>query len=211
MSVCGTEKHAAIKCCGHVLRPLILWSIGLAMVGCASGPVVHQSGAVSIVDSEAAVLMNLEAWRMDGRIGVQAKDEAWQAHISWTHEPRQDRLLIQGPLNQGMVSIVLRKGLIYINEGHGEAELSHEPEQTLRKRLGFSVPLYSLRYWLLGMPDPDADSTPTASGFDQSGWSLSIDDLRAVQRYRLPGKLKIQGGDVKLKLVVDDWTIGVQP
>lgn len=183
--------------------------------GCASWPTANRESTL-VTERERASLMNLDIWRMEGRIGVQAKNDAWQAHISWVHESSQDRLLIQGPLNQGLISIALRKGLIYINQGHGEGALSREPEKTLQERLGFSVPLYSLRYWLLGVPDPGeahrvSSDKAVVSGFVQAGWLLDVADYKAVDGYRLPGKLKIQGNDVKLKLVIDSWNIGGQP
>lgn len=193
---------------------ILPWLLGVVVsTGCTTQP---HHGLESVTASESKALISLDFWRMEGRIGVQSKTEAWHAHISWEHESLQDRLLIQGPLNQGLVSIVLRKGLIYINDGHGEGVLSREPELALRKRLGFSVPLYSLRYWVMGLPDPAAEHTvlsdPSADyGFGQSGWLLGMDDYKAIGGYKLPGRLKIQGSEVKLKLVIDNWNLEGHP
>lgn len=161
-------------------------------------------------------LANLQDWQLEGRLGVQRPAEAWQARIVWHHEISQDRLLILGPLNQGMLSIVLREGMIYLNEGQGEKISSHEPEKVLQERLGFPVPIYSLRYWILGLPDPAlahaaASNLGGVSVFEQAGWTVESSDHGVSDGYRVPGKLKIQGREVKLKLVIDQWKTRIHP
>jgi outer membrane lipoprotein LolB len=158
-------------------------------------------------------LYSLKAWRLEGRIGVRTSDDAWQANLFWDHDAAQDKLRVSGPLSQGMVSIVVQEDLIYINEGNGVTELSHAPEAKLRERLGFAVPLSSLRYWMLGVPDPDLAYTPmpggegAAHGFQQAGWAIRVDRLTDVGSRRLPQKVRAEGSGVKLKIITDRWEI----
>ncbi|SMF94075.1 outer membrane lipoprotein LolB [Methylomagnum ishizawai] len=165
------------------------------------------------VEADRAALYALKAWRMDGRIGIQTAHDAWQANLFWEHEPAQDRLRISGPLSQGMISIVLQKDLIYINEGNGVTQLSRDPDAALRERLGFAVPLSSLRSWILGIPDPGLESTPlpaeagAVGGFRQSGWTIHLDQYMEANGHPLPRKFRIQGSGVKLKIVADTWEI----
>lgn len=166
------------------------------------------------VSGEATqALYALKVWRLEGRIGVQTAEDAWQANLFWDHEANQDRLRVSGPLSQGMVSIVVQKDLIYINEGNGVTELSRDPDAILRQRLGFAVPLGSLRYWVLGVPDPERAYTPVPSGdgapsgFQQSGWTVRVDRFMNAGNHRLPQKLLVQGAGVKLKIIGDNWEI----
>ncbi len=158
-------------------------------------------------------LYGLQAWRMDGRVGVQTPEDAWQANLFWEHEAHQDRLRISGPLSQGMVSIILQKDLLYINEGNGVTRLSRDPDALLRERLGFVVPLSSLRYWILGVPDPAFAYTAipgqngAAGGFQQSGWTVEWDRHTLAGQYAVPQKLRVQGAGVKLKIIADHWEI----
>jgi outer membrane lipoprotein LolB len=158
-------------------------------------------------------LYALKVWRMEGRIGVQTAEDAWQANLYWEHEPDQDRLRVSGPLSQGMISIVLQKDLIYVNEGHGTPRLSHDPEAMLKQRLGFAVPLSSLRYWVLGLPDPKQAHTPvpgdggSSGGFRQSGWTVRMDRYGEAEGRSVPQKLRVQGNGVKLKIIADSWEI----
>jgi outer membrane lipoprotein LolB len=156
---------------------------------------------------------DLKVWQLEGRIGVQTANDAWQANLFWEHDAEQDRLRVSGPFSQGMVSIILQKDLIYVNEGDGVTELSRDPDAMLKDRLGFAVPLSSLRYWIVGLPDPNETHTPVYGesgsllGFRQSGWTLQFQNYMNVGDRVMPQKIAIQGPDVRLKLIADSWRV----
>ncbi len=175
----------------------------LSLSGCA----MFQGGA-----EEKALSLSpdhLANWEMEGRIGVHATADSWQADLVWIHDPQQDRLRLSGPLSQGLVSIVLQRDLIYINEGDGIDHLARDPEAALKARLGFAVPLKSLRCWILGIPNAEEAWQPLASGppgaFVQQGWRIVPSSLVTVGGYALPGRLLVEGGGVRLKIIVDQW------
>ena len=175
----------------------LLW-LFLMLAGCAS---VQEQSKIQAPSS-------IRSWSMDGRIGVQSSEGAWQANLYWEHDPAQDRLRISGPLNQGLVSIVVQKDLIYVNEGDGVTTLSHDPDAMLRQRLGFAIPLASLRYWVLGVSDPEkASISLSEAGFRQLGWEVLVDELTPVSGWNLPQKLRVQGAGVRLKILADTWDV----
>ncbi|CAL1240985.1 Outer membrane lipoprotein LolB precursor [Candidatus Methylocalor cossyra] len=185
---------------------MIALALGAALAGCA--PLRPERAAPSLAPERAKSLAALPRWRLEGRIGVQTMEDAWQANLFWDHEPTQDRLRVSGPLGQNMVSIVVQKDLIYVNEGQGVERLSRDPEGLLRERLGFAVPLNSLRYWILGVPDPAASlSGGEGAGFRQSGWTVQVDRLMEVGNHALPQRLRVWGSGVKLKILADHWEI----
>jgi outer membrane lipoprotein LolB len=159
-------------------------------------------------------LYALKAWRADGRLAVQTAGDAWQANLYWDHDEYQDRLRVSGPFSQGAVSIILQKDLIYINEGNGVSVMSRDPDRDLRERLGFAVPWASLRFWLLGVPDPAAHAQTSltqkngATSFSQSGWSVTVDRYAGAGSRFVPQKMRIEGEKAKLKIVIDSWEIG---
>jgi outer membrane lipoprotein LolB len=185
--------------------------LGGCLAGCAFFQ--RQPEQLSSLSGSEQALYALKAWRLEGRVGVQTAKDAWHANLFWEHEADQDRLRISGPLNQGMLSIVVQKDLIYLNEGNGIGEMSRDPEALLKRRLGFAVPLSSLRYWILGLPDPAIAFVPSydekggLTGFRQLGWLLGLDRFMKVGARVLPQKMLIQGSEVKLKLIADSWEI----
>ena len=133
---------------------LIRWVLGVVLValaGCAIHP--ERDEGVTMVAPDAAA-----RWVLDGRIGVQGGPQAIQASLIWEHDARQERLRLSGPLSQGLVSVVAQGDVLLINEGEGAQTVYRNPDQALRERLGVPVPLVSLKYWVLGIPDPAAES-----------------------------------------------------
>jgi outer membrane lipoprotein LolB len=175
----------------------------LALSGCAT---FQGGGTDKPVGLSPDQLVN---WSLEGRIGVHAAKDSWQADLAWSHDPKQDRLRLSGPLSQGLVSIILQRDLIYINEGDGIDHLARDPEAALKARLGFAVPLKSLRCWVLGIPNAGEPWQPLAAGpegaFVQQGWRIVPSSAVTVGGYSLPGRLLIEGGGVRLKIIVDQW------
>jgi outer membrane lipoprotein LolB len=155
-----------------------------------------------------------QVWAMEGRLGVHAEKNAWQANLNWEHDHEQDRLRISGPLSQGLISIIVQKDLIYVNEGDGKTELSRNPAELLRQRLGFYVPLESLRFWIMGVANPRlahqdlGGDAGRVGGFEQEGWMVEVIQLDRESGWNLPAKLKIRRGEIQLKIVVDRWSVG---
>lgn len=183
------------------LRVVMLLFLGLS--GCATFQTATDEGAASKSPD------HLMVWDMEGRIGVHAAKDSWQADLAWSHDQKQDRLRLSGPLSQGLVSIVLQQDLIYINEGDGIDHLARDPEEALKARLGFAVPLKSLRCWILGIPNNGEPWQPLSSGpvgaFMQQGWRIVPSNLMTVGGYSLPGRLLVEGGGVRLKIIMDQW------
>jgi outer membrane lipoprotein LolB len=181
-----------------------------SLTGCA---LISKEPSGPSVSATQQKLYSLDSWRLEGRVGVQTSKDAWQANLFWEHDQHQDRVQLSGPFSQGAVSIILQDDLIYINEGNGVVESSRDPDALLKARLGFAVPLASLRYWILGVPSPAAehtverDSSGAGRVFRQLGWLLQFERFVNVRDLVLPKKMMIQGEEVKLKLIADQWLI----
>jgi outer membrane lipoprotein LolB len=152
----------------------------------------------------------VDVWTLDGRVAVQTAQDGWSANLHWEHDRAQDRVRISGPFSQGAVSVVLQGDLIYINEGNGKTEVSRDPDTALRERVGFPVPLRSLRYWLLGVPAQHTDTAAvtTGEGFVQQGWTLNYSGAYQADGFTLPARMVANNEHAKLKLVVDSWGVG---
>jgi len=81
----------------------------------------------------------------------------------------------------------------------------------LKTRLGFDAPLASLRYWILGVPDPSGpadevvDVKQRLTGLQQNGWQIEYADYVAVRGEWLPGRMTLRFADVRVRLIVDHW------
>jgi outer membrane lipoprotein LolB len=180
----------------------------LMMSGCATvkGP------SLSAEEGRARVVA-LAHWRLDGRIAVQTASDAFQARLFWEHENQQDRVRVSGPFSQGVFSIVVQDDLALIRDSSGQTKVSRDLPGLLRRELGFAVPLSSLRYWVLGVSEPSVsglaryDASGQLRQLRQGEWSLDFERFVQVKEFLLPEKLSAKGREVKLKLVVEDWSI----
>jgi len=193
-------KFAILACC---------WLAVSGLAGCAA--LSSGKAVMPPVTQSRQQLYRLSAWKLDGRIGAKMGHEGWNANLFWEHEGGQDRLRISGPFSQGAVSIIVQSDLVYVNEGNGVVSSSRNPDDWLRQRLGFTVPLRSLRYWVLGLPAPDVeyqarlDAAGGLQGFEQQDWVLAFEGFDSVGGFVVPKKMSIRGGEVTLKLIADDW------
>lgn len=192
------------------MAPLGAFLIFASLTGCA--PFIGGSVSPHLTEVQQQ-LYQVKTWKLEGRIAVKAGNEGWNANLFWEHENGQDRLRISGPFSQGAVSIIVQTDLVYINEGNGVTSSSRDPDALLKAKLGFTVPLRSLRFWVLGLPAPETgyhaelDATGGLKGFEQQAWTLDFERFQTVGSDVLPQKMTIEGNAMRLKLVVDEWVL----
>ena len=64
---------------------------------------------------------------------------------------------------------------------------------------------------MLGLPAPDnqyraeLDDKGGLKGFEQQAWMLGFESFESVGNFVMPKKMTIQGNQVRLRLVVDQW------
>ena len=80
------------------------------------------------------------------------------------------------------------------------------------EQLGWRVPISSLRYWVLGRPDPSKNSSllefddfGRIKSLQQDGWSVNYRRYQLFQQLDLPGKIAIKNHQLGVKLVIDRW------
>lgn len=157
------------------------------------------------------MLYRLERWLLEGRVGIQGSKESWHGNLVWAHEAATDQLRISGPFGQGTIDIYLKDDFIRLTQADGTREESNDAESLFLSRLGITVPVSALRYWVLGLPDPtddgvyDYDELGRLRSLNQLGWEVEYDAYMVVDPWVLPRKLEIMKGAARLKLVVDEW------
>jgi outer membrane lipoprotein LolB len=150
----------------------------------------------------------LERWKFEGRLALTNQNDSWSANISWEHSPELEKIKLSGPLGQGAVLISLAGGEVVIDRGGGDVQTSTQPEEFINQQLGMFVPVYSLRYWVMGLPEPSSAYKDTGDGFNQSGWLSEYKQMQLVNDVgALPQKMTVMNSQVKLKLIIDHWVL----
>ena len=77
--------------------------------------------------------------------------------------------------------------------------------------MGWSFPVRSVRYWLLGLADPatpavqQSDAAGRLRELRQSGWVVRYEAYAQGAATWLPHKLVVEREDVRLRFVIDRW------
>ncbi len=186
-----------------VLRNVLLLVI-LSLQGCADIPI--QSGEPYQL-REREPLYQLANWAFEGRLSVSDNKESLSASIEWIHAPHQDEIKLSGPLGQGAVIITLRDKRIVLDRGSDKIESSEDAHLFIEQQLGISIPMDALRYWVLGLPQPAIERQTLFDGFEQQKWRVHYLQMQKLAQGWLPRKLHVEHEEIKLKLVIDNWSL----
>jgi outer membrane lipoprotein LolB len=161
-----------------------------------------------------AGIVALGAWQAQGRVAVRSAGTGFSASFDWQESGGDSELDVRGPLGGGAARITQTADTIRIESGAAPPLEAAAPfdalEGELVARLGFPLPITALRYWLLGAPAPDRPSTPTAQGFEQDGWAITLEEFAAVDGAPapLPSRLTLLRGDTRIRVAVSHWRVG---
>ena len=176
----------------------------LLLSACASVPPVHQG---AYTQAARAHLYGMQEWRLQGRLAVASPKDSWSANIEWGHLPNSEKIRLSGPLGQGAVVIELAGNVVKIDRGGGNVQTSNHPEQFISQQLGLLVPLESLRFWAVGLPESGQGFQETSDGFVQGGWLIAYKEMQKTGVETMPHKMSVSDEHVKLKLIVDRWDL----
>lgn len=162
-------------------------------------------------ESRRAILVSVDEWEFAGRIAVRAGDEGFNGQLRWRQDGVVYRARINGPMGVGTVYLNGDQEELTITDRNGSVTELQDAEADLRQMYGWTIPVTSLRYWALGIPDP-AFPAETEFGDDgqlsklqQAAWQVDFTQYREGGGQLLPRRLNAVSEDVRVRLVIDDW------
>lgn len=152
-------------------------------------------------------LQKQSQWYLEGRLALADGKDSISAGITWRHDAGGDDIELTGPLAQGRLRIVVAKNSVVVDDGDHHQEFQGEPERILAEQLGVEMPVGALRYWVLGVVDPDQQFIAQPDGFVQAGWRVIFTETQAVGEVIMPRKISAVKDKARIKLVVDQWDL----
>ena len=159
-------------------------------------------------------LQSLTHFQLRGRVAVAAGGEGFNANLHWIQDGARSEVTLEGPLGVGGAQLTATGDELTVVTARGERVESEAAHQALAARLGFDPPLSSLRYWVLGVPDPAQPATESVdpaqqrlSGLTQGGWHVEYQSYESAGGEALPARLTLQRDAVRVRLLVDGWQI----
>jgi len=192
-------------------RVFLPTAVLVLLAGCATTPESIDLPDIDSWDTRTDVLGGIENWEFKGRIAVKAGDDGFNGKFNWAQQDSDFSATVGGPLGMGTVRIEGDGQLITLTDKDGVETVLHDPEVELRWRYGWTIPVTSLRYWALGIPDPATPSTTRLdeqgllSRLEQSGWVVEISEYREGGGQQMPRILTATNPDTRVRMVIDRW------
>ena len=195
------------------LTARVVW-LGLCLVlsSCAATRPSTDLPPLTTWELRQAVLATATDWEFRGRIAVKAGDEGFNGKFNWAQTGHQFYATVSGPLGIGTVIIEGSKEAMIVTDKDGTRTPLVEPETDLYARYGWTIPVTSLRYWALGIPDPsneavtDVDDAGKLVSLEQSNWTVSISRYKESAGQQMPRILTASNPDTRVRMVIDKWT-----
>lgn len=196
------------------LYGLLLMST-VMLTACVSKP-VPAPGLKSWVDRQQDYTL-LTSWELRGRLGLRSKNESGAVTVVWQESGTHRQLRLLGPAGQGLIKLDEDASGTVIHDRQGQSWQGATPEALLSQVTGWDIPLTSLRWWVLGIVEPDStaeyrlDEQDRLASLKQDGWQVSFSKYRHFDGYELPGTIVFQSAGnkdddtLRGKLILKEW------
>lgn len=192
-------------------RPAAVATLFLALLLAACRTLPGPARPSESWEARRAALQGREHFEIKGRVAIAAGQDGFSASIRWVQNGVQSQVSLDGPLGVGGVHVTTDGTTLGVVNARGDRLDSDAARAELKTRLGFDAPLASLRYWILGVPDPSGaavevvDVERRLTALQQSGWQIEYSDYMVVRGAWLPGRMTLKSADVRVRLIVDHW------
>lgn len=192
-------------------RSWCLLAAVLVLAGCAATPTSMELPPLDSWEARSEVLGRLQDWEFKGRIAVKAGDDGFNGKFNWAQEGEAFNATVGGPLGMGTVRIEGDGDSVVLTDKDGVETRLQDAEAELRWRYGWTIPVASLRYWALGIPDPrlpaetELDETGRLTRLEQSNWVVQISRYREAGGQPMPRILSATSPDTRVRMVIDRW------
>jgi outer membrane lipoprotein LolB len=204
-------RAAAMLWESTMVRGLAALLVAAAMLaGCKSLPVAPPAPSEPW-EVRRAALQARNNFDLNGRIAVAAAQEGFNAKLRWEQKGTLSQLALDGPLGVGGVRITSDGKFLSVMNSRGEQLDSEAARREIEAKLGFEPPFASLRYWVLGVPDPSSpadeqlDESKRLASLSQDGWQIDYGGYTDAGGQTLPSKVTLKRENVRVRLVVDGW------
>jgi len=193
---------------------MVILCISFLLIGCATTPMatapLNQKISWQARQAQLAQVQNFQA---QGMIGIRYQQRAESANVTLTQTGENYDVELYGPLGADRVVLIGSPGQVTLKTSDGNITHAKTPEILLQQRLGWSLPINNLYYWLRGLPAPKIKNTLTFDAYhhlvklQQQGWVIRYARYAAVDHTDLPTKIFMEQANVHATIVISQWKI----
>lgn len=158
----------------------------------------------------SASLAKVRNFELQGRVGSGGLIGV-SGDLGWRQQGKEFHLRFSGPFGVGTLLISGTEDDVEIRTRKGSFH-TDDPDAFLEAKLGWTLPVKGLRYWVLGLPSPHSSATlelddeGRAARIEQDGWTLTYTDYTRVDDLELPRRFEMRSGKNRFKVVIETWS-----
>ena len=185
-------------------------ALALLAAGCATLPEPAIEGDWP---ARRSALQALDRWTLDGRMAVAAESEGFSGGFNWRQDGETAAIELRGPMGGKAMSIRVEGRHLAITDDQGRLIDGEAAEKRIADELGQPLPINEMRYWLVGVPAPDAPHLESFGAgrrlatLEQGGWQVRYLRYDSVGPLVLPARLEIETEGLRLRVAVADWRL----
>lgn len=195
------------------IKHISLAAICLITACAAPQRTVLESPVETTHETKKVAASTLSSWDITGAIAAKSGKKAWTAALNWHQQGmNQYQIRLFGPLGGGTV-IIEQHGTVVTYKDGPQTITSTHADDLLQKKTGVRLPVNHLYYWVKGVPAPgpiqsaEYDSAHRLTSLHQAGFTINYTAFMSAGGMSLPSKIRLQGHDVLIKLVIKHWRI----
>lgn len=158
-------------------------------------------------------LQALEHYGFHGQLGAATATEGFSATLNWQQQGVASEAQLRASLGMGSAHLIFDGEQLQFTASNGSQVAGVAAHEAMISLLGFEPPLTSLRYWLLGVPDPRApgeealDAAQRLAQLSQGGWQINYGDYVHQGAHWLPGLVTLRHADARLTVHIRHWQL----
>lgn len=184
-----------------------------------SGPAL--AAATARVEAREALLAEAGGLAFSGRVALSNGSDGGSGRIEWWQGGDGYRVVLRAPVTRQGWSLSAGPGGARIDGLEGGPRVGPDPEALLLDATGMEIPVGALASWAAGARADAAAYGPARLEFSaagelvrmrQGGWTIDYvrwqDQPGGAGGAALPLRVDAERGQARVRLVVDDWSLG---
>ena len=185
----------------------------LALSGCVnlSSPPGATSFTAQQQSKRAQDLTAIKQWSIQGAFSITSPSDQEIANYTWElKDQKHFTIMISSTLNLYQLNITQSGTVVTLVKDQKQPLIADNIETLMQKTLGYALPVDNLYYWIRGLAAPGQHQAVyndygLLTQLQQNGWSITFLNYKHHQQVDLPQLIRLQGHDLKVKLVIKHW------
>ena len=190
-------------------------TFALLAAACSTVPTgeIDQSERVLLYQAKSGALEDMERWALKGRLAVNDGKEGGSGRLKWEQQGQSSSMSFHGALGRGAWQLSADENGAVLEWANGEVHRADSVGELVEQRLGWTVPVNALSWWVRGLTAPGEwdlrqfDEHGNLELLSQRGWNIEYGRYRDTASISMPVKLTARRQHYTVKFAIQDWDL----